>query len=518
VAWVRCCVALVGAGLVGLVGCSTGGGASPSGVVTVTPQNGLWDAPIVMRVSGLAPGARAMIELQVTDGGGTRWSSRAVFDVGARGGIDPSRQAPVSGAYRGVDSTGLVATLKPQPDRGTYYFPRPGDRGESFRVLVSESGRVVAAASATRTLVGPNVVMRRLTVRSQGVVGRFFAPKGASRRVAVLVFGGSEGGLAIPSQQAGLLASHGVAALALAYFAAPGLPHHLKRIPLEYFARALRWLDHQPSVDPHRVAVLSGSRGSEAALLLGAIYPSLVHGVIATSPSALIYGAATRPPRVAAWTLDRAPLPFARIWNDLSPRGIDARSIIPVERIHGPILTASGERDGVWDASAFAAMIQRRLTLHRDPWPHHNLDYPTAGHFIDIAIPSTSAAVSTEDAGGDPISDDHARTQLWHAILTFLGTLKPQRGQKRQPGTASAPRRVVRWRAAPARRHRSPSEGNGSGSPAQASEVLVFEAWNGIPDTIPTATPIQPQRRNHPASGGQVPRDGGWLVAHALRM
>ena len=79
------------------------------------------------------------------------------------------------------------------------------------------------------------------------------------------MFGGSEGGQGFSPVIAGLFASHGYPALSVAYFGAPGLPKTLSSIPLEYFTGALTWLRKQPGVDPSRVWIYSGSRGSEAA-------------------------------------------------------------------------------------------------------------------------------------------------------------------------------------------------------------------------------------------------------------
>lgn len=83
-------------------------------------------------------------------------------------------------------------------------------------------------------------------------------------------WGGSEGGLADTIPWAALLASHGIPALALAYFDGPGLPCALNDIPLEYFVKAIRWMRRQPEVDPTRVWLFSGSRGTEAELLVAA--------------------------------------------------------------------------------------------------------------------------------------------------------------------------------------------------------------------------------------------------------
>jgi dienelactone hydrolase len=108
---------------------------------------------------------------------------------------------------------------------------------------------------------------------------------------------------------ASLLASRGYPTLDLAYFGAPDLPSRLERIPIEYFEKALRWLAARPEVDPQRVFVLGRSRGAELALLLGTMFPSLVYGVAAYSPSSVVNPAPDG--TTAAWTYEgRAVPPF----------------------------------------------------------------------------------------------------------------------------------------------------------------------------------------------------------------
>jgi pimeloyl-ACP methyl ester carboxylesterase len=154
-----------------------------------------------------------------------------------------------------------------------------------------------------------NVLRTDLTVAKDGLAGAYFAPSPRSHGPAVLQIGGSGGSYGhLP---AALLASHGSPTLSLAYFKEPGLPQTPKDIPLEYFAKALRWLAAQPGVDPRRVIVYGVSRGGEAALLIGAMYPELVHGVIASTPSADVNGAFPGPGD--AWTLGGEPVPVGPI-------------------------------------------------------------------------------------------------------------------------------------------------------------------------------------------------------------
>jgi BAAT / Acyl-CoA thioester hydrolase C terminal len=186
---------------------------------------------------------------------------------------------------------GLIDALKPTPGQAglpsgqapAYYWARSAPL--RFQVRVTEDGSTVAAGAFSRAGAAPGVTASIESIAATGFYGQFWEPpEGTPPRPAVLEFGGSEGGL--DGQLLGAaLASAGYPTLDIAYFGEPGLPSELKDIPLEYFAGALRWLGRQPGVRANDMYVSGGSRGSEAALLLGAYYPALVHGVIASTPS-----------------------------------------------------------------------------------------------------------------------------------------------------------------------------------------------------------------------------------------
>ena len=145
----------------------------------------------------------------------------------------------------------------------------------------------------------------------------------------------------------------------------PGLPPTLKDVPLEYFVRALGVLRRQPGVDPRRVYVMGASRGGEAALLLGAYFPDQVNGVVAGVPSDSVKGDFPLTGE-AAWTLRGRPLP--------------AGSLIPVERIRGPVLLACGGQDLVWSSCLFTEAARTRLREAGFRHPVVDLRYPDAGH------------------------------------------------------------------------------------------------------------------------------------------
>src|SRR5512140_2147123 len=100
-----------------------------------------------------------------------------------------------------------------------------------------------------------------ITVREHNLVANFFPPITNEPAPAILLLGGSDGGIETASNLAPLLHAHGYAVLALAYFAIDPLPALLEEIPLEYFEHAIQWLQAQPTVLADRIGVIGISKG-----------------------------------------------------------------------------------------------------------------------------------------------------------------------------------------------------------------------------------------------------------------
>jgi dienelactone hydrolase len=331
-------------------------------------------------VQGLPAEARATLTARAKDTDGITWSATAQFQATPAGKVSLD-QPSLGGSYTGVNPMGLLTLMTPPPGSVAAAF-RHGPAGYDVELEASVSGRVAATATARRQ--GPaavGVTEKRLRP-TKGTYGNLYLPKHTvGRRPAVLVFGGSGGGLTT-SMAAALLAAHGYPSLALAYFKAPGLPQTLHNLPLEYFTDALGVLRAQPGVDPDHVLVAGESRGGEAALLLGAHFPQLVNGVIAGVPSSVVntgWPDTSRP----AWTLGGRPLPAVSPseFGQPSPPG-KAQAVIPVERIRGPVLLACGEQDLVWPSCGYVDAITARLRAHRFAHPVTALRYRDAGHLI----------------------------------------------------------------------------------------------------------------------------------------
>jgi dienelactone hydrolase len=284
-------------------------------------------------------------------------------------------------------------------------------------------GATRASARLSRRLSRAPVSVTPETLGKTGFYGEFFSPTTTVRRPAVLIIGGSQGGLA-SMLAADLLAAHGYPALAIAYFNEPGLPSELIDIPLEYFAGALRWLRRQPQVEPQHVLTLGISFGSEAALLLGAYYPGLVNGVIASVPSDVATCAA--PGCVLpAWTLHGRALPYTSEFDVPHPTDVPA-AVIPVERIKGPVFLDCGGADKTWVSCRYAQAIMSRLTAHHDAYQHILAAYPAAGHGVGYLVPYEPAGdASPEDSGASADANPNATAELWPRLLLFLASMTP---------------------------------------------------------------------------------------------
>lgn len=372
-----------------LGGCG-GGDDGPS--VVVEPPSSRVDEPIRIAVRGLEPRQSVTLRLRSTDAAGVRWASSATVLAGRDGAVD-------------VRELGLLTSMQPAtaPANGRYQWEE--QRASTFVVDVLAGGEAVASASFGRTFPTSRYTIQPASVADTGFAGVYLAPTGAGRRPPVLVLGGGGGGLPLPVDIF-LVAARGYPVLALAYFGEEGVPGQLSRIPLEYFARALRWLDGKPHADGRGVVVWGISRGSEAALLLGVHYPRLVRGVVALVPSNVSH--CGDPCTGPAWTIRGKEVPFTRQFDEARPTD-DPRAVIPVERIRGDVLAVCGGKDSTWASCAHSTAIVERgdATL---------LSYPGAGHGLGTLAPYHPSI------GDDPthVADQSARADAWPRVLDFL--------------------------------------------------------------------------------------------------
>lgn len=419
-------------------------------LIEVTPSVAMLDVPVHITLSGFAPHQLITLHATLTDGlpgGEMTASSHAIFQADSEGNVDLVSQAPLFGTYEGIDPMGLFWSMHVQTLR--FFSPNSLDtfefapRSTDIHLTAEVNGQPVAKAAVTRIFVSPTIAIEK--IRDDGLVGLYFHDPQAEPRPAILVLGGSEGGIGSCSQFAALFASHGYPALALAYFQCDDLPDDLSRIHLEYIQQAISWLKRQRHVQSESIAVFGRSKGAEMALVIGSIDPE-VRAVIASSPSSTVCigtdrerpGSDLFSPQ-SSWSFRGEPLPFVP-WTEEQSKEAKARlesgqridhlhaqswkdckwleeATIPVERINGPILLLSSDDDHWWPAAEHCERIVARLQEKGFPHEVVHLRYPDTGHMIRFPyIPTTRTRLN----GGTAKNNAYASEHSWREVLRFL--------------------------------------------------------------------------------------------------
>ncbi len=335
----------------------------------------LFDQPAAILAQGLQPNEHITLQSNLTDGAAQLWTASAEFVADSQGTVDTSKQAPVKGSYKTASGLGLIWAMKPVA-KNVVGYRFPANLAPQITTLRLLRGNQQLAVSALVQTVLPEGIQR---INIDGTIhGVLLEPSTPGRHPAVLVLGGSEGGL--PLVKAAWLASHGFAAFALAYFKYPGLPQELQSIPLEYFVQALQWMAARPEIDNNEIGIVGGSRGGELALQIAAMVPR-IKAVVAYVPANARHSSCCGPTSIAhpAWTFQGQPLSYVTGDPNESPAA-EVSATIPVQQIHGAILIISGGQDGIWHSSAMADKILANLNAAHFAFPVEHLDYPQAGH------------------------------------------------------------------------------------------------------------------------------------------
>ena len=417
--------------------------------IDISPAVTLADEPFHVTVRDVPPGAsvRVTARMALPWAPDQPYASDATFLADESGSVDVDRQAPVVGSYDFVDGMGLVASFGRATTKGL------GDIGSGVRPdeplsieLTAECGDSRATATVERPFMTPGVHSERV---ASPFVGELFYGEG-STGPTVIVPTGSGGELGPVALVAALLASHGLNALALAYFQEPGLPTRLERIPLEYFDGVLGWLDAHPVVGGRPIEILGISKGGELGLLLASRDKRItkVAGLAANGFAFQGIGFRNR----SSWTNEGRDVPFVQLknrWlveslarafvNDRPfgfaatyRRGVrEAKNLaaarIPVEESAADILLFAGDRDGMWNAADGCTRLIRDLDERGYPHEHRLVVYHDAGHigFPPYIIPATEVSQKMAprlvlSTGGTLEGNARAQADAWPQVLAFL--------------------------------------------------------------------------------------------------
>ncbi|XP_024415820.2 bile acid-CoA:amino acid N-acyltransferase [Desmodus rotundus] len=405
--------------------------------LTATPASALADEPVHIRATGLPPMQLVTLTASLKDEKGNLFRSKAFYRANEAGELDLKQAPSLGGDYVGVHPMGLFWSLKPEKP-----FKRLLKRdvmNSPFSVTLDIYNSVCLLQSAMVQPDASQVVQRwfrrpgtqRVQIREGRLRGALFLPPGEGPFPGIIDLFGGLGGLV--EFRASLLAAHGFAVLALAYFAYDDLPKLLLEVDLEYFEEAANLLLAHPKIQGPGVGVMSVSKGAEIGLAMACFLKQVVATVCINGPNAIF--------DFPFKYRDLVMLPVhsfvERMQTDVSGavrlfhyRGdpqdkVNQQSVLPIEKAQGQILFIIGENDQSINSREYAKQALEQLKSHGRS-NGRMLVYPGAGHLIEPPYAPLCYA-SRNNAGslillwgGDPAAHAAAQEHAWGEIQKFF--------------------------------------------------------------------------------------------------
>lgn len=402
--------------------------------VTLEPASRCcWDEPVRITVRGLAPEQQVTLRASLRDEKGELFWAHAHYCADAGGELDLMRAPALGGSFTGLEPMGLFWALEPEKP-----LVRLVKRDVQTPFIVElevleghepQGGRLLGRAVHQRDFLAPGV--QRVPVRTGRVRATLFLPPGEGPFPGILDLFGSSGGLC--EYRASLLAGHGFAVLALAYFKFEDLPKYLQEVHLEYFEEAVDFMLQHPKVKGPGVGLLGFSKGGDlclsmASFLKGISATVVINTCVANTLAPLHYKDMIIPDLGndlrKSTTTESGFLDFMNIWSN--PLEEPCRqSLIPLEKAQGPFLFIVGLDDRSWNSEFYAHIASERLQAHGKERPQI-IYCPGTGHCIDPPYfpPSTFSVHSVLDQaiiyGGEPKAHSRAQVDVWQQIQIFF--------------------------------------------------------------------------------------------------
>ena len=231
------------------------------------PTNPKVDETISVKFHNLPVLSTVRLETSLTSPGEKlNFLSTCRYPVDSNGTLDLTTTPCDGPSYLGVDPMGIFWSMDPLPNSLTRLYSS-GPLHYSMD-LFDMNNQKLFSTSTVRNIYGPEV--SRHDVRSNGIVGTLFVPSGSGPFPAIIKL---DGAARIKEDVAASLASKGFVVLALAYFRYEGLPKDYSHVKVEYFERAVDFLQSLDIVLEGGVGVLGCSKGCDVALSMATFLP-----------------------------------------------------------------------------------------------------------------------------------------------------------------------------------------------------------------------------------------------------
>ncbi|XP_040083499.1 peroxisomal succinyl-coenzyme A thioesterase-like [Oryx dammah] len=392
-----------------------------------------WDEPVRIAVRGLAPGQPVTLRASLRDEKGALFRAHARYCADTAGLLDLERAPALGGSFAGLEPMGLFWAL--EPEKPFWRFLKR-DVQTPFAVELEvldghepEAQRLLGRAVHERDFLAPGV--RREPVRAGRVRATLFLPPGSGPFPGIIDIFGIGGGLL--EYRASLLAGHGFATLALAYYDFDDLPKKFDVIHLEYFEEALCYMLQHTQIKGPRIGLLGISLGADICLSMASFLKNIsatvsINGSGFSGHRVIHYKDSDIPP--LGHDLRRVKVAFSGLLDIVDVRndiigGCENTCMIPIEKAQGPFLFIVGQDDHNWRSELYAQIASERLQAHGKEKPQI-ISYPGTGHYIEPPYfpmcPASLHKLLDKPVmwGGEPRAHSKAQVDAWKQILTFF--------------------------------------------------------------------------------------------------
>ncbi|NXF05345.1 ACOT5 thioesterase, partial [Smithornis capensis] len=290
-------------------------------------------------------------------------------------------------------------------------------------------GRLLAQAQHERAFLRDGV--RRVPVRDGRIRATLFLPPGEDAFPGIIDIHGLVGGLF--EHRASLLANHGFATLALAYYQYEDLPQKLTELHLEYFEEAVNYMLQHPQVKGPGVGLLGYSKGGELSLAMAAFLKNIMavaslNGPVAVTVFPLCYKDKTIPNLTRYEQRVKVTNSNILDYSDVLTDPFQApgnQSLIPIEKAEAQFLFIVGQDDHVIKSEYYATEVCKLLQAQGKE-NFQVLSYPGTGHYIDspffpfYPIGNHPVFQKRSVLGGELRASSKAQVHAWLQIQAFF--------------------------------------------------------------------------------------------------
>ncbi|XP_059191444.1 peroxisomal succinyl-coenzyme A thioesterase-like [Centropristis striata] len=410
--------------------------------LSVQPSRGLVDEKFIILVQKVFPGFQLTIQALHTCEDGHSWEAFAHYTANATGTVNVSEDPSLGGTYSGVEPMGLLWSLRPVPGS------KPGLRMRKINVQTPMVVKIsvyqghqteglvdqvpLAGVVVERWYMAPGVA--RIPITEDGLTATLFLPSGPGPFPGVLDLWG--GGGKLVEYRAALLASHGIAAMALDYLTPKVVRETGKMVDNTYFEKAYGVLERHPQIFGSRIAMLGLSFGTSVTLRM-AVYSK----VMKLRCAVCINGSHVQPvdgslEQIFSYLNEGAAKTQVTkenhvIWRNLVlPIPTDPSLKVDVGRLQIPLLLVVGEDDQNWAAQESALDMKEMMERAGNSHLLTVLSYPNTGHLIEPPFTpfarfsnfrsAGSSAMVMALWGGEVVAHSRAQEDAWRKMLNFL--------------------------------------------------------------------------------------------------